>query len=351
MPDRYGAGALRVIAAHRLGDAEPGSTITVAGAQLRGPWLDVETRMARVAEAAQLAAAEGCDLLAFPETYLAGYPFWLARTQSARFDDPAQKACYAYYLQSAIELGGPQHRQLEQLSADLGLTLVVGVTERGRGSGRGSAFCALLTIDPKQGLVGHHRKLVPTYDERLVWANGDGAGLRTHRVGPSRVGGLNCWENWMPQARHALYAQGEELHIGVWPGSAGLTGDITRFVALEGRVFSLAVSGLLHGDDVPDDFPLAEELRANCAGAVFNGGSALAGPDGTWLVAPVADREGLIVADLPLAQVWRERLTFDPTGHYARPDVFHATVRRERAQAVRFIDDADGLPGETDGNG
>ena len=136
--------------------------------------------MARVAQAAQLAAAEGCELLAFPEAYLAGYPFWLARTHGARFDDPAQKACYAYYLQAAIEVGGPEHRRLEQLSADLGLTLMVGVTERGRGSGRGSAFCTLLTIDPKRGLVGHHRKLVPTYDERLVWANGDGAGLRTH---------------------------------------------------------------------------------------------------------------------------------------------------------------------------
>lgn len=349
MPTGSGAGGLQVIAAHRLPDAAPGSTLTVAGAQLGGPWLDLEARMARVEEAAELAAAEGCDLLAFPETYLAGYPFWLARTQGARFDDPSQKACYAYYLQAAIELGGPEHRRLEQLSADLGLTLLVGVTERG--NGHGSLFCTLLTVDPKRGLVGHHRKLVPTYDERLVWANGDGAGLRTHRVGTSRVGGLNCWENWMPQARHALYAQGEELHVGVWPGSAGLTGDITRFAALEGRVFSLAVSGLLHRDDVPDDFPLAEELRANCAGAAFNGGSALAGPDGTWLIAPVADREGLIVADLPLAQVWRERLTFDPTGHYARPDVFRSTVRRERAQAVRFIDDADGLPGETDGNG
>jgi nitrilase len=351
MPDHSGERGLRVIAERRLADAAPGSTLTVAGAQLGGPWLDVEARMARVVEAAQLAAAEGCDLLAFPETYLAGYPFWLTRTQGALFDDPAQKACYAYYLQAAIELGGPQHRQLEQLSADLGLMLLVGVTERGRGSGRGSAYCTLLTIDPKHGLVGHHRKLVPTYDERLVWANGDGAGLRTHRVGSSRVGGLNCWENWMPQARHALYAQGEELHVGVWPGSTGLTGDITRFVALEGRVFSLAVSGLLHRDDVPDDFPLADELRANCGGAAFNGGSALAAPDGSWLIAPVADREGLIVADVPLAQVWRERLTFDPTGHYARPDVFRSTVRRERAEPVHFSDGAHDAAGEAGGDG
>jgi len=338
------AAPLEVIGEHRLADARPGSTVTVAGAQLGGPWLDVEARMDRVVQAAELAAAEGCDLLAFPETYVSGYPFWLTRTQGARFNDPAQKACYAYYLDAAIEIGGPQHRRLEELSGDLGLTLLVGVTERGQGNGSGSAYCSLLTISPKEGLVGHHRKLVPTFDERLVWGYGDGAGLRTTRVGAARVGGLNCWENWMPQARQALYAEGEDIHIGLWPGSSALTGDITRFVAMEGRVFSLAVGGLLRQGDIPDDFPLAEELRAHSPQTPFNGGSGLAGPDGSWLIAPVVDREGLIVADLLLGRVAEERLTFDPTGHYSRPDVFGSTVRRERLRAVSF---ADG-PGPTD---
>jgi nitrilase len=334
------ATALEVIAAHRLPGGGSGATIRVAGAQLGGPWLNVEARMNRVVRAAELAAAEGCDLLAFPETYVSGYPFWLTRTQGARFNDPAQKACYAYYLDSAIEIGGPEHRTLEELSGDLGLSLIVGVTERGRGNGSGSTYCSLLAISPKEGLTGHHRKLVPTYDERLVWAVGDGAGLRTHRVGPGRFGALNCWENWMPQARQALYAGGEDVHVGVWPGSTALTGDITRFIALEGRVYSLAVAGLLSHDDIPDDFPLAAELRANCVPTPFDGGSGLAGPDGGWLIAPVPDREGLIVADLPLGRVAEERLTFDPTGHYSRPDVFSSTVRRERLQAVSFTDAA-----------
>jgi nitrilase len=208
---------LEVIAAHRLPGADPGSTITVSGAQLGGPWLDVEARMNRVVQAAELAASEGCDLLAFPETYLAGYPFWLTRTQGARFNDPEQKACYAYYLDAAIGIGGPQHRQLEQLSGDLGLTLFVGVTERGRGNGSGSTYCSLWTVSPKEGLIGHHRKLVPTYDERLVWANGDGAGLRTHQVGPARVGRVELLGELDAAARQALYADGEEVHLGVWP--------------------------------------------------------------------------------------------------------------------------------------
>jgi nitrilase len=325
-----------VIAERRLPHLAPAERVTVAGAQLGGPWLDVDARMTRVVTATELAASHGAQLVAFPETYLAGYPFWLSRTNGARFDDPGQKACYSYYLDNAIEIGGPEHRQLEALSRDCEVTLVVGVTERGNRHARGSAYATLLTIDPAAGLVGHHRKLVPTYDERMVWASGDGAGLRSHAIGTGRFGSLNCWENWMPQARQALYAQGEDLHIGAWPGSDDLTTDITRFIAREGRVYSLAVGGVVTSDDIPDDFPLAEELRAGSTGTPFNGGSAIAGPDGAWIVAPVVNLEGLVIADLDLAAVRQERLNFDPTGHYSRPDVFRTTVNRARLTPVSF---------------
>jgi nitrilase len=334
-----GAGA-DVIAHHRVTDADPAAVVTVGAAQLGGPWLNPAARLAKVIAYTEAAAAQGCDLIVFPEAYLNGYPFWLPRTQGARFNDPAQKDCYAYYLDAAVEITGPEIVQIQALSADLGVAVMLGLTERGVGNGRGSAYCTLATFDPKQGLVGHHRKLVPTYDERLVWASGDGAGLRTHAVGAAYVGALNCWENWMPSARQALYADGEDLHVSVWPGSTELTTDISRFVALEGRVFSVAVSGLLHADDIPDDFPLADELRAHSSATPFNGGSAVAGPDGSWLVAPVPDREGLIVAELDLREIARERLTFDPTGHYSRPDVFVNTVRRDRRRAVDFVDNS-----------
>ncbi len=329
-----------VIARHHSTEPHPEQTLTVGAAQLGGPWLNPAARLEKVTAYTELAAREGCDLVAFPETYLSGYPFWLPRTGGARFNDPDQKACYAYYLDSAIEVPGEQISHIQTLAADLAITIVVGATERGIGNGHGSTYCSVLTFDPSAGLVGHHRKLVPTYDERLVWANGDGAGLRTHAVAAARIGALNCWENWMPSARQALYAGGEDLHISIWPGTTDLTTDITRFVALEGRVFSVAVSGLLHADDVPDDFPLAVELRAHCATTPFNGGSAVAGPDGRWLIEPVPDTEGLIIAELDLRAVARERLTFDPTGHYSRPDVFTNIVRRDRQSAVTFTDDA-----------
>jgi nitrilase len=333
-PFALAAPSLEVLAEHRLDGDVATSVVTAAAAQLGGPWLNVAARLSRVV----LAAARDVQVIAFPETYVSGYPYWLSRTNGAAFGDPRQKEAYAYYLDAAVEVDGPETRMMTQLASDLNLTLVVGLTERGRGSARGSTFCTIVTIAPRHGLVGHHRKLVPTYDERLVWAGGDGAGLLSHLVGGGRIGSLNCWENWMPQARHAMYAAGEDVHIGIWPGSADLTRDITRFTALEGRVFSLAVGGLLTRDDVPDDFPLAAELRADVDQMPFDGGSAVAGPDGQWIVEPVSGREGLVIADLDLRQVDRERFTFDPTGHYSRPDVFSTVVDRTRRSAVSFLD-------------
>jgi nitrilase len=326
--------ALPVLAAARREDRDSRHVLSVAGAQLGGLWLNPKARVSRLIAAAELAAAEGADLVAFPETYLNGYPFWMTRTASgARFGDADQKACYAYYLDTAIEVGGPTTRELETLARDLAITLMVGITERGSRMGTGSTYCTLLTITPAEGVAGVHRKLVPTYDERLVWAHGDGAGLRTYPVGPALVGGLNCWENWMPQARNVLYAEGETLHVSTWPGSPALTRDITRFAAMEGRSFGLAVGGVLTAADIPDDFPLLQELRENSATDPFTGGSAVAAPDGSWLIEPVTG-EGLILADLDLRAVQRERLTFDPTGHYSRPDVFSTRVDRRRHQPV-----------------
>ncbi len=310
----------------------------IAAAQARPAWLDPDATTKKVLDLLGEAAQQRVELLAFPETFLSGYPFWVERTGGARFNDARQKAAYAAYLDAAVELGGPQVRTITEAVRDVGVLTYLGVTERGSGPARGTVFCTLLAVDPAGGVVGRHRKLVPTYEERLVWGHGDGHGLRVHTVGQTRVGGLNCWENWLPQARHALYAQGSDLHVSVWPGSPRLTQDITRFIALEGRVFSLAASGLLSLQDVPSDFPLRDELEAQDS-VYYSGGSAVAAPDGTWVVEPVADEERLVVADIDVAAVRRERHNFDPTGHYSRPDVFEVRVDRRRREASTFSDD------------
>jgi nitrilase len=310
----------------------------IAAAQARPHWLDPSATTKKVIAWLQNAAAQQVELVAFPETFLSGYPSWLEHTDGARFDDAMQKRAYAAYLDAAVEVTGPEILLITEAARDLGIFVYLGTIERDVTVGRGTVFCTLVAIDPHAGVVGTHRKLMPTYEERLVWGIGDGNGLRVHRAGAARVGGLNCFENWMPQARHALYAQGEELHVSVWPGNPRNTVDITRFIAQEGRVFSLAANGLLGLADIPADFPLRAALEEAGVTEYCRGGSALAAPDGRWLVEPLADEERLIVADIDLAEVRAERLTMDPTGHYSRPDVFTVDVDRRRRAASRFQD-------------
>ncbi|HEY0806796.1 MAG TPA: carbon-nitrogen hydrolase family protein [Pseudonocardiaceae bacterium] len=304
----------------------------VAAAQARPHWLDPAATTKKVVTWLEHAATQQVELIAFPETFLSGYPAWLEHTGGARFDDPAQKRAYAAYLAASVELTGPELTLITEAARDLGIFVYLGTTERVRGT----VFCTLVAIDPGLGIVSAHRKLMPTHEERLAWGIGDGHGLRVHRVGATRVGGLNCWENWMPLARHALYAQGEQLHVSVWPGNPRNTVDITRFVAREGRVFSLAASGLLGLADVPTDFPLYDELSATGPTDYCRGGSAVAGPAGEWVIEPVADAERLVVADLDLGRVAQERQNFDPAGHYSRPDVFTVEVDRGRREPAHF---------------
>ncbi len=310
----------------------------VAAAQARSHWLDPAASTRKVVEWMERAAAEDVELVAFPEAFLSGYPFWLELTGGARFDDPDQKRAYAAYLDASVDLAGAELATVTEAAGDLGVFVYLGVTERATHASNGTIYCTLVAVDPAQGIVSAHRKLMPTYEERLVWGQGDGHGLRVHSTAGMRVGGLSCWENWMPQARHALYAQGEQLHVSVWPGNPRNTQDIARFIALEGRVFSLAACGLASLGDVPADFPLRATLEQHPRVDYCTGGSGVASPDGTWLVGPVADEERLVIADLDPGHVSRERQNFDATGHYGRPDVFSVTVDRRRRTASGFVD-------------
>ncbi|MFD1547407.1 carbon-nitrogen hydrolase family protein [Nonomuraea guangzhouensis] len=312
----------------------------IAAVQTRSVWLDAGATTDKALGLMAEAARQGATCVVFPETFLPGYPFWLSMTSASRFEDTAQKQAYAAYLDAAVTIPGPEIHAIAGAAREHGLFAMVGVAERGAGTASGSIYCSLVTISPDDGIVGVHRKLVPTYEERLVWAPGDGNGLRTHQIGDFRVGGLCCYENWMPLARHALYGDGETLHVSVWPGSGGNTTDCARFIAMEGRVYSLAASGLTSAEDVPKDFPLRQALEA-AGGTGHDGGSAIAGPDGAWLVPPLVGEESVIVADLDPAVVRGARQNLDPTGHYSRPDVFQMTVDRRRAAAVRFIDSTD----------
>jgi nitrilase len=193
-------------------------------------------------------------------------------------------------------------------------------------------------IDPEGKIASIHRKLMPTYEERLVWAAGDGHGLRTHPVGPFEVGGLSCWENWMPLARAALYAQGEDLHVAVWPGGIHNTCDITRFIALESRSYVASVSGLMRREDIGSSSGWREIVAGATPDVLANGGSCIASPDGQWLLAPSGPEEGLLVTTTDRRRVLEERHNFDLSGHYSRPDITTLEVNRKRQKIVELSD-------------
>lgn len=313
--------------------------LRIALAQASPVWGDPLATAQRATALIAEAAGAGARVIAFPETFLGGYPFWPSRSHGAAFEDPGQRAAFGWYLEQAVVADGPELALIADACAAHGVFAFVGAAERGAGVGHGTVYCSIAAIDPARGLVGMHRKLVPTHDERMVWGRGDGAGLRTHEVDGVRIGALSCWENWMPQARHALYADGEDVHLGLWPGSRELTRDISRFIALEGRVYSLAAGGVLAFDQLPADFPLRDAIAAWPEPTPFDGGTAAAAPDGAWIVEPRADGPGLSLVDIDLSVVRGARLTFDAAGHYARPDVFRVAVDRTRQDAAVFVDD------------
>ncbi len=297
--------------------------LRIAAAQIAPVWLDRAATLDKVLARLHEAADASVDLIAFGEALVPGYPFWIEHTDGARFNAPIQKALHALYLDQAVSIESGHLDAVCAAAADRGITVILGCIERPADRGGHSVFASLVYIDAT-GVIRHvHRKLMPTYEERLSWAAGDGHGLRTHPLGAFTVGALNCWENWMPLARTALYAQGEDVHIALWPGNAYNTADITRFIAREGRSYVMSVSSVLRRAELPESLPHYDVLMASLPEVMANGGSCIASPDGTWLREPVLHDECLVIADIDHARVREERQNFDATGHYGR----HAAIQ------------------------
>lgn len=324
----------------------------VAIAQISPVLLNRQATLEKVADYVQQAADAGCRLVCFGETLVPAYPFWLCRTDAARFNAPDQKELHAMYVDQGVQIPcegfevSPEDDHLEpicEIARSRGITIVLGVAERAVDRGKHSLYCSRVFISGEQPTAGEilsvHRKLMPTYEERLSWGIGDGCGLVTHSVGEFDVGGLNCWENWLPLARASLYAAGETIHVMLWPGCLRLTEDITRFVALEGRLFVISASGLIRESDIPDEMPQRKKMVNG--EEIYDGGSCIAAPDGSWIIEPVTNREALLVAELDYSAVLRERQNLDVNGHYSRPDVFQLLVNRKRQRLVSDANDFD----------
>lgn len=312
--------------------------IKVALAQIAPVWLQREATIEKVLQAISEAADQQAELVTFGECLLPGYPFWLELTGGAAFNSPKQKELHAHYLHQAINIERGDLHPICKLAAERNIGVVIGIAERASDRGGHTIYCSLVYINAQGEICNVHRKLMPTYEERLAWGQGDGHGLRTFALKDFTMGALNCWENWMPLARASLYAQGEDLHIASWPGGEHNTHDITRFIAKESRSFVVSVSGLMRKEDFPVDTPYLEEILANAKETLASGASCVSAPDGTWILPPQIGMEEVFVVELDHNLVLQERQNFDPVGHYSRPDVTQLSVNRERQSTVKFVD-------------
>ncbi len=299
-------------------------------------WLDRDKTLEKIYSFVEDAANKGCELVVFGEALVPGYPFWVERTDGARFNSKLQKEIFAHYLEQGIRFDAGHLDALCSLAKEKSIAVVLGTVERANDRGGHSMYCTLAYINA-QGIITHtHRKLMPTYEERLVWSIGDGNGLQVQPLKNFTAGVLNCYENWMPLSRAALYGQGEDLHIAIWPGNVHNTENITRFIAQESRSYVISVSGLMRQSDIPSYIPHADLIRKNSEDVMANGGSCLAGPDAGWIIEPQKDTEGIFTAEINYARVREERQNFDPAGHYSRPDVTQLIVNRDRNSIVKF---------------
>lgn len=315
-----------------------GETLTVALAQIAPVWLDRTKTLEKIITHIDDAATRGANLVAFGEALLPGYPFWIEQTNGARFNDPVQKALHAHYMDQAVCIEAGHLDAVCVIAKKHSIAVYLGIIERPIMRGGHSLYCSLVYIASSGEIQSVHRKLMPTYEERLTWSPGDGHGLRVHSLGKFTVGGLNCWENWMPLARASLYGMGEDLHVAVWPGGVHNTQDISRFMALEGRSYVLSCSGLMRKTDFPENTPHLDLILADAPDILANGGSCLVAPDGTFVIAPIINEEGVYLAEVSHHHVREERQNFDPSGHYSRPDVTRLTVNRTRQQVVDIED-------------
>ncbi len=301
------------------------SSVRVAAVQATACPFDTSRAVEIVCSMTSEAAKEGARLILFPEAYVGGYPWGLAFGTAVGGRSEVGRRVFGRYWESAIDVPGPEVERMSQVAADLGVWLCVGVIERDSTYSTGTLFCTLLYFGPNGELLGKHRKLKPTAAERLIWGEGDGSTLTTVETDFGRVGGLICWENYMPLARMTMYGKGVKIYLAPTADSRDRWQSTLQHIALEGRCFVLGCNQYVKRDMYPKDLAIADELDV-WPETLSAGGTAIYGPLGEVLGEPLWNQAGIVYADLDMGSIHRSRFDFDVTGHYARPDVFRLIV-------------------------
>lgn len=308
----------------------------IAIAQFAPVFNDKQGALDRCCEIIDMAGAAGADVIAFPESWLGGYPAWCFG--AADWSTGTGDEIYAEFLRSSFVVGdGSGDGDLAPVAMAArthGITVVIGLNERAEPAS-GTVFNAMVTIGGAGQLLNHHRKLNPTYTEKNVWAPGDAAGLRVVETAAGRIGGLVCWEHWNPLARQVLHAGSEQIHVAAWPDLSEMHQIASRSYAFEGRCFVVVAANIIAAHDLPDAYvePFRHGLDASWEsgdGYLFNGGSGVIDPWGQWVCGPAWDGEKLVVADMATDAIEESQYKSDIAGHYQRADLFRLQVRSER---------------------
>ncbi len=298
-------------------------TVTVACVQAEPVVLDRDATLDKLATQTGVAAGAGAELVVFPETFVSVYPSSVWAKALAGWSDPGAKTAFAQLIESAVEIPGPAADRLGEIAREHSVWLVTGVNEVDP-TRNGTVYNTLLYHSPNGSLVLAHRKLVPTNHERLVWGQGDGSGLRALETPLGRLGGLICWENYMPLARFSLYESGVEIYLAPTADDADAWQATLVHIARESRAYVVAPCHFQRASAYPESFPLRDLLDGH--DLIGRGGSAILAPDGAYLAGPLYGEEGILYAELDASRLHEARQRFDPAGHYHRPDVLRLQV-------------------------
>ena len=296
-------------------------------------YLDIKKSLEKVEALLTEASTKGAELVCFGESWFTGYPAWIDYCDEyAKWDFKPTKEIFAKTYANSLDVTGPEVAQIGKWAKELGLVVVMGINEKvTSGPGNGTIYNSLLTWNKRGELANHHRKLMPTHTERLLYGQGDGAGLKAVDTAVGRVGGLICWEHWMPLTRQTMHNSGEHIHIAVWPKVHEMLQIATRSYAFEGRCFAVGVGQIMRVKDIPTELTLPDALKDKPEQMLLNGGSCIVGPDGQYVMEPLWDQEGVFTAEVDLNRCYEEKMSLDVTGHYQRNDVFQLDVNHKRS--------------------
>ncbi len=309
--------------------------LKVAVIQAAPVLFDREASVEKACRLTHEAAAQGAKLVLLPEAFIPAYPRGLSFGAVIGSRSQEGRLTWQTYWANAVDIPSPTIEALGAAACQANVYLAVGVIERDSQFSGGTLYCTLLYFDPEGQLIGKHRKLKPTASERLIWGEGDGSTLTVLDTELGKIGGLICWENYMPLARMALYGKGVEIYLAPTADSRDSWQATLQHIACEGRCFVLGCNQYVTKSMYPADLNGLEDL-ANLPEEMCRGGSVIISPLGKTLAGPLYDKEGILIAELDMAEIVQSKYDFDVTGHYARPDIFQLIINEKPFLPVTY---------------